>query len=201
MNHQLPRLWESKRGRLEWWTDCTVPVSTLYAVAKQPDEILVPNTTDCFDLHLEFLLSLAPGEAVRKWEILYQKEEWNRGEKWNGNIILEKCAVFKFVSQKSRRIEWTWAHRKRGHDYSNLKVLEPHKPTPFISKASREQQTCKTKICEQTQVNEEWISSIGNRTWIHIPIHKFAGTLLVWLPNVWTAHSGTQPHESGKENQ
>jgi hypothetical protein len=25
--------------------------------------------------------------------------------------------------------KWTWAHRKRGQDYRNLKVLEPHKPT------------------------------------------------------------------------
>jgi hypothetical protein len=40
-----------------------IPVSTLYAVAKQPNEIFVPNTTNGFDLHLELLLGLAPGEA------------------------------------------------------------------------------------------------------------------------------------------
>lgn len=39
---------------------CIVPVGTLYAVAEQPDEVLVPDTADRFDLHLELLLSLAP---------------------------------------------------------------------------------------------------------------------------------------------
>jgi hypothetical protein len=51
------------RKRLQY---ANIPVSTLYAVAKQPDEIFVPNTTNCFDFHLELLLGLAPGEAEIK---------------------------------------------------------------------------------------------------------------------------------------
>jgi hypothetical protein len=51
--------------------DCTVvvPIGTLDAVTEQPNEILVPDAADCFNLHLELPLSLAPGEAGEGMEI------------------------------------------------------------------------------------------------------------------------------------
>ena len=51
-----------------------LPVSTLYAVAKQPNEIFVTNSTNCFDLHLELLLGLAPGVVKQKLKKNREKE-------------------------------------------------------------------------------------------------------------------------------
>jgi hypothetical protein len=45
---------------------CISPVSALYAVAEQPNQVLVANTADRFDLHLELLLGLAPGKKGRR---------------------------------------------------------------------------------------------------------------------------------------
>lgn len=78
---------------------CIVPVGTLYAVAEQPDEVLVPDTADRFDLHLELLLSLAPDGKAGQEEMDIFIRVW--GEKWNSDPVLEMCAVFK-MSHGSR---------------------------------------------------------------------------------------------------
>jgi hypothetical protein len=60
----------TRRTRCEQ-RDCTVvvPIGTLDAVTEQPNEILVPDAADCFNLHLELPLSLAPGEAGGKEDL------------------------------------------------------------------------------------------------------------------------------------
>lgn len=67
-NHAMERL------------QCIVPVSTLDAVAKQPNKILVPDASDRFDLHLELLLSLAPGKSRK--EVIFLSESTEQDKRW-----------------------------------------------------------------------------------------------------------------------